>query len=459
MTTNVVNGEIARTTAGVRDGRGRRPCRDYGRDPRSRELAERIVARSRRLSALLREQLSDIAEFDAAEAWRGDGATSMVTWLADRCRVSTATARQWAAPAAKLASLPALSDALATGELSLDVVGPLAEVASPANEADLREASAHWSAHQVRELVQWHKATEEVLARSAVREYEHRKLRFNDAKRSMWVAFTRDDYATAKSALVGCVSREDVERRRAKHRTGPARSAGSEAFVPYDQRLYDALVGLFKSGGVHPEGAGIDVGRNDTRGLEPPGARTFRPRLIVHAPIEVLLGVGKGAGGGRDDAGDGVAEIDGVGPVSAEVVRRLACDADVVLSVEARSGSILDQRRARRMPTVSQRIEISRRDKGCRFPSCPFTEFTDIHHLDHWTHGGLTNLDNLITLCSRHHHAVHELGWAMSGDANGVVTFTSPQGNVMTSAPSPTWRPQSPPRGGKRRKGDGPLRR
>jgi len=34
---------------------------------------------------------------------------------------------------------------------------------------------------------------------------------------------------------------------------------------------------------------------------------------------------------------------------------------------------------------------------------------------------------------------VHELGWTMSGDANGVVTFTSPMGHVMTSAPSPTW--------------------
>ena len=405
----------------VRDVRGRRPCRDFGRDPRSRELAARLVTRAQRLSALLREQLADIAEFDEAEAWRGDGATSMVAWLTDRCGVSAATARQWVKPATKLASLPALAAALAAGELSLDVVGPLAEVASPENEAQLRAASTHWSARQVRELVEWHKATEEALAGAAAREFEQRCLRFNDAKHSMWVAFTRDEYALAKSALVGFVSRADAARRRAGPRgsAGPVPRGQNVPYVPYDQRLYDALVGLIRTG------AGAGAGHKRDGGA-------FRPRLVVHAPVELLLGVGDGTGG--------VAEIEGVGPVAAEVVRRLACDAQVELQVEAANGSVLDQGRARREPTAAQRIEIARRDKGCRFPSCGFTEFIDIHHLDHWVHGGRTDLANLITLCGRHHNAVHELGWTMSGDANALVTFTSPNGHVMTSVPSPTWR-------------------
>ena len=370
------------------------------------------MVRARRLSSLLREQLSDIAEFDEAEAWRGDGATSMVAWLTDRCGVSGSTARQWAKPAARLAALPSLSEALATGELSLDIVGPLTEVASADNEAELRAASAHWSARQVRELVEWHKANEEALAGAAAREFAQRSLRFNDTKHTMWVAFTRDEYAVAKSALVGFVSREDVERRRTK--TG---NAGPR--VPYDQRLYDALVRLIRVGGE----AGTDGRRS----------QSFRPRLVVHAPVEVLLGIIGGAG-------SGAAEIEGVGPVSAEVVRRLACDAQIDVQVEARSGSVLDLGRAKREPTAAQRIEIARRDKGCRFPSCGFTEFIDIHHLDHWVHGGRTDLANLITLCGRHHNAVHELGWTMSGDANALVTFTSPNGHVMTSVPSPTWR-------------------
>ena len=135
-----------------------------------------------------------------------------------------------------------------------------------------------------------------------------------------------------------------------------------------------------------------------------------------------------------------MAEIQGIGPVSAEVARRLACDANVILSVEDRDGSILDQGRARRDPTVAQRVEIARRDKGCRFPGCTFTEFTDVHHVRHWTKGGVTDLDNLVTLCDRHHKAVHELGWVMQGNANSVMSFTSPHGRVMRTVPSPTWR-------------------
>ena len=143
-----------------------------------------------------------------------------------------------------------------------------------------------------------------------------------------------------------------------------------------------------------------------------------------------------------------MAEIAGVGPVPTEVVRRLACDANVDLSVEDREGSILDQGRARRDPTVVQRVEIDRRDKGCRFPGCSYTEFTNVHHIEHWVDGGLTNLDNLVTLCGRHHRAVHELGWAVSGNADAVLTFTSPHGRTAHSVPSPTWRKSSVARSG-----------
>ena len=153
----------------------------------------------------------------------------------------------------------------------------------------------------------------------------------------------------------------------------------------------------------------------------------------MHAPLELLIGC----------SNEGVAEIAGVGPVPVEVVRRLACDANVDLAVEDVNGSILNQGRVRRDPTPVQRVEIDRRDKGCRFPGCTYTEFTNVHHVQHWALGGLTDLDNLVTLCGRHHRAVHELGWSLAGDADAVLTFTSPHGRPMRSVPSPTWRRSS----------------
>jgi hypothetical protein len=69
-----------------------------------------------------------------------------------------------------------------------------------------------------------------------------------------------------------------------------------------------------------------------------------------------------------------------------------------------------------------------------------------VHHLRHWINGGPTVLSNLITLCPAHHSRVHELGWKMSGDANELVTFTSPHGRQSISSPSPAWRRSLPVR-------------
>ena len=186
------------------------------------------MERAARISALHREQLSDIAEFDRAKGWRGDGAVSMIAWVTAQCGVSTSTARQWVRSAVNLESLPCLAEGLASGELSLDLVEPLAEVASPSSDAALREASAHWNVRQARELAAWHKAREEAEAEaraaaqaaaqvaamteldddeaasalaenSAARDFERRTLRFNDSRQSMWVSFPKDDFAVVKS--------------------------------------------------------------------------------------------------------------------------------------------------------------------------------------------------------------------------------------------------------------------
>ncbi len=50
--------------------------------------------------------------------------------------------------------------------------------------------------------------------------------------------------------------------------------------------------------------------------------------------------------------------------------------------------------------------------RTCAAPDCPvrFGD-CDIHHLKEWNQGGPTNLENLIPLCSKHHHLIHEGQW------------------------------------------------
>jgi HNH endonuclease len=416
--------------------RRRPPCRDSGGDERSLELAERIADKSRSISALQQELLSDVAEFDRAEAWRGDGAVSMVAWLTERCAVSGATAKLWAQTAAKLESLPHMKEALADGTLSLDAVAPLTQIASAATEAELAQEAVDLSIKQVRELVAARKAPPKD---AAAREFADRTFRFNDAGCSIWASLTKEDYATLKARLIADVRGRDEYCEAASVARGPGSGGDPLGYVPFDKRLYDSFVDLFRN---------LDGPSKGTKGSRGAGAGLncggFRPTMVVHADFEWLTGSDEAGSEAGSDAGMG--EIPGLGQIQREAARRLACDAKVIFSLEARDGSILDQKRLRRSPTTLQRIEIARRDKGCRFPGCPFSEFTEVHHIHPWELGGETNLANLITLCNRHHHAVHELGWSMKGSADGLMTFRGPHGHPMTSAPSPTWHGSRPMR-------------
>jgi hypothetical protein len=363
---------------------------------RTDALVASVTQHHKAISAHQSQLLAAVVELDRRKAWRVDGATSMVAWLVQRCGVAAATAREWVTAAGKLQELPKISDALAKGKLSFDQVKPLVEVAKPETDATLAEQATHWSAKQVRELATAARGQNDEQATGM---FARRFLRFDDRRRTLAGLLPVDQYAVVKSALVARASRSVGDR------------------TPFDQRMSDALVALCKGGASDHET------KDDRAG----GAHRNRPTVVVHADLSFLSG------------GDGSAELDVLGPISQEVARRLACDAKVLLSVDDEAGRSLDLGRTRRDPSDAQRIEIRRRDKGCRFPGCTHTEFTDVHHVRHWVDDGRTDLDNLVELCDQHHRAVHEMGWRMSGDANVELTFRSPTGRLSYSTPSPAF--------------------
>jgi hypothetical protein len=351
--------------------------------------------------------LLDIAEFDHNEAWRGDGALSMRDWLVAQCHVSRARARTLVESAAKVRALPALAGALSDGRLTLDVFAPLASVATPETDADLAGAAEHWTPKQARELVSEVKGATDADAAS---QFRHRFVRFDDERRLIWAQLTGDGYAVVKSAVLGRARRHDHP------------SASDPDYVRFESRCADALLQIC-----------VEQGRKkpSTRAAAAePVHGGARATMIVHTDLDRLL------------YGDGYghASIEGVGPISAEVARRLACTADITLSFDAPDGTSLDQKQLQRDPTQAQRIEIRRRDKGCRFPGCGCKNVTDVHHVVWASKQGPTKMSNLLTLCVGHHSRVHELGWKMDGDANGEVRFISPQRRTFVSSPSPTWR-------------------
>lgn len=105
------------------------------------------------------------------------------------------------------------------------------------------------------------------------------------------------------------------------------------------------------------------------------------------------------------------------GPVPVSLLRRLACDADIIPVVMGGESEILDVGRARRLVPASMRRALIARDGGCLFPGCTIpSTWTEGHHVVPWSHGGATSIDNTALLCSAHHHAVHSGRWMIEAD-------------------------------------------
>jgi Domain of unknown function (DUF222)/HNH endonuclease len=431
--------ETAVLEAGVRDLSVPNPTASQLAALSTKQIMDLAAEASCRMAAITGLLLQLAGELDRREGWRAEGATSLENWLVQRCGVSSATARGWAQVAGRLFDLPVLAQAFAAGDLSFDKVRRAAEVATPETEAEVCEVAKESS---VRELLQLEKARAGKSPEAAHAEYEGRSVRFNDAFRTVTAQLPEESYAEVRTCL-----------------ESRAKDVPSDGETSWDQRVADAFMQVFRTGSVgavEPATTGTRsaTGRGDARaraagaadrgagsravaggGAAGAGAGSSgRPFLVVaHAPLDVLL----------DEDGEPselCGELERGGLLSVDTVRRVACDASIVVAVDDDVGHTVYEGRARRFPTGTQRREIMRRDRHCRFPGCANVTFTDVHHVKPWVAArGRTDLDNLVLLCEYHHHQVHSRSWTMSGDANEELIFVGPSGQPQRSRPSPLW--------------------
>jgi hypothetical protein len=157
-----------------------------------------------------------------------------------------------------------------------------------------------------------------------------------------------------------------------------------------------------------------------------------RQQLVVHVDVGTLAA----SAPGRSELEDGPT-------LAAETVRRLGCDASLLAIVHDGRGRVLDiGRKTRSIPSAIGRA-LRVRDRGCRYPGCTSQRFVDGHHIEHWAHGGATRLSNLVLLCRRHHHLVHEGGARVRMLDDGALVFTDATGRSIDAAPplagEPDW--------------------
>ncbi|MBK8757006.1 MAG: DUF222 domain-containing protein [Actinomycetales bacterium] len=124
---------------------------------------------------------------------------------------------------------------------------------------------------------------------------------------------------------------------------------------------------------------------------------------LVQASVQeatgVLLEMTPSAGAASTDTGT---------LISASAARRIACQAGILPAVLGGPGQVLDLGRHHRFFSDPQRTALALIYDTCAADGCdrPFA-WSELHHQQPWSKGGLTDLDLAIPLCGYHHRLIH----------------------------------------------------
>jgi hypothetical protein len=339
------------------------------------------------------------------------GFVTLIAWLRRACRLMPGVAIQHAEVARNLPSLPETSAALAAGEIGFHHAAVIARSVTEigAEAVAVEESSLIRSAHildpkylsYMTRRLRYSIDPDGTLA-DANDQHELRYLHLSQTMDGMFYVDGRLDseggatVRTALNALEQSTYSEDDTRSGSRRR--------ADALVELARQRLDA--------GTLPEVAGQ------------------KPHLSVTAPVTTLM---KAPGA---PAGD----LEWSQPITADAVRRIACDCAMTRVLLGPTSEPIDVGRCTRTMPPALRRALVVRDKGCRFPGCDRpADWCDGHHLIHWIEGGETNLSNTCLLCRRHHRFVHELGWRLVWGDGGEILAIKPEwsrnGHLIGVAP------------------------
>ena len=111
--------------------------------------------------------------------------------------------------------------------------------------------------------------------------------------------------------------------------------------------------------------------------------------------------------------------------VPLSIIDRLLCTGAFTQVLTDSGGAVLDVGRQQRLFTSEQRIALAIRDGGCMMPECNRPpSWSEVHHIDGFAEGGLTDLADGIMFCGPDHLRLHNDGWKVKRRrAAGVDTY------------------------------------
>ena len=175
---------------------------------------------------------------------------------------------------------------------------------------------------------------------------------------------------------------------------------------------YDERAGLWHGGFDLPdvEGAALmAVLEARAEQMRPPKGEAWAP--LRHRLVDALVETVTGTGPERPPINahllinvpvTGPAEVHGV-PIAHERLEQLVANASIEASFVDEHGTVVGMARARTL--LSSRVvrAVKTHDAQCRWPGCTTTNGLEVHHLVPRSWGGTDDLNNLASVCPRHH--------------------------------------------------------
>ncbi|MGQ0464565.1 MAG: DUF222 domain-containing protein [Sporichthyaceae bacterium] len=342
---------------------------------------------------------------DMRDLARRTGASSTSAWLSAAVKLhpSTAADRVRTARAMETAC-PWTYDQLAAGDISYEQASAIASVVTdlPAGATDAQRGKAERylleraPSSNALELRKLHKRVDDLIDPDGLldREATAQKRRDltirnnHDGTQTMRWTDTDERIAKLKAALGPLAAPQ------------PAPDGTRDPRLP-GQRRADAMG---------------DLVERTLRFGNLPATRGHRPHIVVTISEQDL----------RSETGFGTTTTGET--LTAEAVRRIACDANLhSLHVDG-NGIPLKLGRSQRFASPSQWLALVARDGGCVGPGCTRPpEWTQAHHIDYWENLGPTDLENLCLVCDHHHDQVHHGGWEIWMSEDGHPEFVPPE--------------------------------
>ncbi|WP_457254314.1 DUF222 domain-containing protein [Pedococcus sp. P5_B7] len=403
------------------------------RDEAQRDLWTRTAEVAGRLNRVQGELVDVAAELIEGEHWGDGGFRSPEHYLVVRAGLSPAHARDVVAVARRRHELPAVSEALRDGLLSLDQTAVVAHHAPASHQQSAADFAQHATVPQLRRALSRHAfaATPPEVAGAPL----------------------PGEAPALGAPAAGLPGQEDSERRACARpdlsmhydhdgrfqlrysAPAPVGALVEQALKEAKDALFLAASGVPAAGDQGPAGSG-GAGEGATAGA--PGAAhgiaaTDRPTYADALEELARRSFSSVASTGRAShyrvylhlSTDG-GWVNGGAAIPRRLLDRFLSDGVVQPVWETQGRPVSVGRAMRILPQRSRRL-IEDRDRGCRFPGCTATRFVEIHHLHDWAQGGATDDDNQVSLCPFHHDAVGRGDYTIAGDP------TRPDGLVVTT--------------------------